>query len=178
MADGYRGLFGAFPYAFKHGDSRVFRLYVILGTLSAIFIGGLFVLSLIVWIGQTASAPGGSLTLSRTFIAVVGLFAAGPLIAPILLVARKHRRGLSYHPRYDTVMAFLGVGFLCSIYVAAIISIPECFELDGEQICRDPASGLFGPIVNILYLLPQPAAIGPPALMMAVMAGGHYLLSR
>ncbi|ATW87598.1 hypothetical protein halTADL_0800 [Halohasta litchfieldiae] len=178
MADGYRGLFGAFPYAFRHGDSRIFKLYVIFGALGAIFIGGLFTLSLVVWIGQTASSPGGSLTLSRTFIAVVGLFAAGPLLAPILLVARKHRRGFSYHPRYDTIMALLGVGFLLSIYVAAIISIPECFELDGEQICRDPASGLFGPIVNILYLLPQIAAVGPPAIMMGVMALGHYLLSR
>ena len=178
MADGYRGLFGAFPYAFRHGDSRVFKLYVILGTLGTAFIGGLFVLSLVVWIGQTASAPGGSLTLSRTFIAVVGLFAAGPLLAPILLVARKHRRGFAYHPQYDTIMALLGVGFLLSIYVAAIVSIPECFELDGSTVCRDPPSGLFGPVVGVLYALPQIAAIGPPVIMMAVMAGGHYLLSR
>jgi len=178
MVDGYRGLFGAFPYAFKHGDSRVFRLYVIGGTLAAIFVGGLFLLSLVVWIGETASAPGGSLTLSRTFIAVLGLFAAGPLIAPILLVARKHRRGFSYHPRYDTIMALLGVGFLLSIYVAAIISIPECFELDGRNVCRDPPSGLFGPVVGVLYALPQIAAIGPPVIMMAGIAGGHYLLSR
>ena len=178
MADSYRGVLGAFPYAFRHGDSRVFKLYVIVGTLGAVFIGGLFLLSLVVWIGQTASAPGGSLTLSRTFIAVLGLFAAGPLIAPILLVARKHRKGLDYHPRYDTIMALLGVGFLLSIYVAAIISIPECFELDGETVCRDPPSGLFGPIVSLLYRLPQIASVGPPVIMMAVIAGGHYLLSR
>jgi len=178
MADGYRGLFGAFPYALRHGDSRIFKLYVILGTLGAVFIGGLFTLSLVVWIGETASAPGGSLTLSRTFIAVVGLFAAGPLLAPILLVARKHRRGFSYHPRYDTIMALLGVGFLLSIYVAAIISMPECFTLDGEEICRDAPSGLFAPMVNVLYLLPQIAAVGPPVIMMGAMAGVHYLLSR
>src|SRR6056297_1541966 len=91
-------------------------------------IGGLFTLSLVVWIGETASTPGGSLTLSRTFIAVMGLFAAGPLLAPVLLVARKHRKGLSYHPRYDTIMALRGVGFLLSIYLAAIISMPESFQ--------------------------------------------------
>ena len=178
MADGYRGLFGAFPYAFRHGDSLVFKLYVLVGALGAAFIGGLFTLSLFVWIGETAGTPGGSLTLSRTFIAVVGLFAAGPLLAPILLVARKHRRGFSYHPRYDTLMALLGVGFLLSIYVAAIISMPECFELDGSTVCRDPPSGPSAPVVSLLYALPQLAAIGPPVIMMGVIAGGHYLLSR
>ncbi len=178
MADGYRGVFGAFPYAFRHGDSLVFKLYVIFGTLAAAFIGLLFVFSLVVWIAETAGSPGGSLTLSRTFIAVVGLFAAGPLIAPILLVARKHRKALSYHPRYDTIMALLGVAFLGSIYVAAIISIPACFELDGETVCRDPASGVFAPIVSVLYALPQLAAVAPPAIMLAVMGGVHYLLAR
>lgn len=178
MADGYRGVFGAFPYAFRHGDSLVFKLYVIVGTLAAAFVGLLFVFSLVVWIAETAGSPGGSLTLSRTFIVVVGLFAAGPLIAPILLVARKHRKSLSYHPQYDTIMALLGVAFLGSIYVAAIVSIPECFELDGETVCRDPASGMFAPIVSVLYSLPQLAAVAPPAIMLAVMGGVHYLLAR
>lgn len=178
MADGYRGLFGAFPYAFRHGDSLVFKLYVVAGTLAALFVGGLFTLSLVVWIGETAGTPGGSLTLSRTFIAVVGLFAAGPLLAPILLVARKHRRGFSYHPRYDTIMALLGVGFLLSVYAAVIISVPECFTLDGETVCRDGPTGLFRPIVTVLYALPQAAAIAPPVLLMAVMAVAHYVLSR
>ncbi|MFO7833183.1 MAG: hypothetical protein R6V31_03800 [Halohasta sp.] len=170
MADSYRGLFGAFPYAFRHGDSLLFRAYVLVGALGAVFIGGLFTLSLVVWIGETASTPGGSLTLSRTFIAVMGLFAAGPLLAPVLLVARKHRKGLSYHPRYDTIMALLGVGFLLSIYVAAIISMPESFQ-------QQP-TGLLAPIVNLLYALPQLAGLAPPVGMMVVMAAGHYRLSR
>ena len=170
MADGYRGLFGAFPYAFRHGDSLLFRAYVLVGALGAVFIGGLFTLSLVVWIGETASTPGGSLTLSRTFIAVMGLFAAGPLLAPVLLVARKHRKGLSYHPRYDTIMALLGVGFLLSIYLAAIISMPENFQ-------QQP-TGLLAPVVDLLYSLPQLAGLAPPVAMMIVMAAGHYRLSR
>ena len=170
MADGYRGLFGAFPYAFRHGDSLLFRAYVLVGALGAVFIGGLFTLSLVVWIGETASTPGGSLTLSRTFIAVMGLFAAGPLLAPVLLVARKHRKGLSYHPRYDTIMALLGVGFLLSIYLAAIISMPENFQ-------QQP-TGLLAPVVGLLYSLPQLAGLAPPVAMMIVMAAGHYRLSR
>jgi len=178
MADGYRGVFGAFPYAFRHGDSLVFKLYVVFGTLAAAFIGGLFLFSLVVWIAETAGSPGGSLTLSRTFIVVVGLFAAGPLIAPVLLVARKHRKQLSYHPRYDTIMALSGLAFLGSIYVAAIISMPESFELDGETVERPPPSGVFGPIVAVLYALPQIGAIAPPAIMMAGMGAVHYLLSR
>ena len=178
MADDYRGVFGAFPYAFRHGDSLIFKLYVIFGTLAAAFIGGLFTFSLIIWIAETAGSPGGSLTLSRTFIAVVGLFAAGPLIAPILLVARKHRKQLTYHPRYDTIMSLTGVAFLGSIYLAAIISMPECFELDGETICRDPPSGTFAPVLSLLYALPQIGAIAPPTIMLAGMGGVHYLLSR
>ncbi len=178
MADGYRGVFGAFPYAFREGDSLLFKLYVVFGTLAAAFVGILFTFSLIVWIAETAGSPGGSLTLSRTFIVVVGLFAAGPLIAPVLLVARKHRKGLGYHPRYDTIIALTGVAFLVSLYVAAIISMPESFELDGETIERPPASGISGPLVSVLYALPQPAAIAPPAIMLAGMGLAHYLLSR
>ena len=178
MADDYRGLFGAFPYAFRKGDSLVFKLYVIFGTLAAAFIGVLFVFSLVVWIAETAGSPGGSLTLSRTFIAVVGLFAAGPLIAPILLVARKHRKQLTYHPRYDTIIALTGVAFLGSIYLAAIISMPECFELDGETVCREPPTGPFAPVVSLLYALPQIGAIAPPMIMLGGMGGVHYLLAR
>jgi len=178
MADGYRGVFGAFPYAFRHGDSLLFKLYVVFGTLAAAFVGILFTFSLVVWIAETAGSPGGSLTLSRTFIVVVGLFAAGPLIAPVLLVARKHRKGLAYHPRYDTIIALTGVAFLVSLYVAAIISMPESFELDGETVDRPPATGVFGPVVSVLYALPQLAAIGPPAIMLAGMGLAHYLLSR
>jgi len=178
MADDYRGVFGAFPYAFRHGDSLVFKLYLVFGTLAAAFVGLLFTFSLVVWIAETAGSPGGSLTLSRTFIVVVGLFAAGPLIAPVLLVARKHRKGLAYHPRYDTIIALSGVVFLVSLYVAAIISMPESFELDGETVDRPPASGVFGPIVAVLYALPQIGAIAPPTIALAVMGVVHYVLSR
>ena len=178
MAEAYRGVIGAFPYAFRQGDSLFFRLYVIVGTLAALFVGGLFTLALVVWIGQTAATPGGSLTLSRTFIAVVGLFTAGPLLAPTLLVARKHRKGLSYHPRYDTIMAALGCVFLISLYVAAIISMPESFTLDGEVVTRPQPSGLTAPIVALLYAIPQIGAIAPPAGLLGVMAAVHYVLSR
>jgi len=178
MGDGYRGVVGAFPYAFRHGDSRVFKFYVVFGTLAALFIGGLFFFALIVWIGQTASAPGGSLTLSRTFIVVIGLFAAGPLLAPTLLVARKHRKGLQYHPRYDTSMALMGALFLFSIYLAAIISIPESFTLDGETVTRDAPSGFFAPLVALLYSIPQIGALAPPTIALSLMSLVHYILAR
>jgi len=178
MGDSYRGVFGAFPYAFRHGDSRIFKLYVVFGTLAALFVGGLFTLALVVWIGQTASAPGGSLTLSRTFLVVVGLLLAGPLIAPTLLVARKHRKELAYHRRYDTVMALTGVLFFASIYVAAIISIPETFTIDGETTTRPEPTGLTGPVVAMLYAIPQLGAVVPPVLAGGVMTVTHYLLSR
>lgn len=177
MADSYRGVIGAFPYAFRNGDSLFFRLYVVIGTLAALFVGTLFTFALVVWIGETASAPGGSLTLSRTFIAVVGLFAAGPLLAPTLLVARKHRKALAYHPRYDTVMAALGYVFLLSIYLAAIISMPESFTLDGETVTRPEPTGLTAPLVSVLYAIPQLGAVAPPTIALGLMALAHAMLS-
>lgn len=171
MADGYRGVIGAFPYAFRHGDSRIFKLYVVFGTLAALFIGGLFTLALVVWIGQTASTPGGSLTLSRTFVAVVGLFAAGPLLAPTLLVARKHRKDLAYHPRYDTIMAATGFAFMLSIYLAAIISVPDSLR-------SGPPTGALAPLLSLLHALPRIGALVPPTGMLGAMAAIHYSLSR
>lgn len=178
MTDGYRTVFGAFPYAFRRSDSLLFKSYVVFGTLAAGLVGSLFLLSLLVWIGETAETPGGSLTLSRTFIVIVGLFAAGPLLAPTLLVARKYRKRLRYHPHYDAVVAALGYLFLLSLYAAAIISMPECFELDGEQVCRDPPSGFFGPVIALLYALPQLAAVAPPLLVSGAIAVAHRFLSQ
>jgi hypothetical protein len=171
MADGYRGVIGAFPYALRNGDSLFFRLYVVVGTLVALFLGGLFTLSIVVQIGNTASAPGGSLTLSRTFVAVVGLFVAGPLLAPTLLVARKHRKGLAYHPRYDTIMAATGFAFMLSIYLAAIISVPDSLR-------SGPPTGALAPLLSLLYALPRIGALVPPTGMLGAMAAIHYLLSR
>jgi hypothetical protein len=180
MADGYRGLFGAFPYAFGRTDSRLFKSYVLVGGLAAGVLSLFVILSIVVLIGQTASIQGGSLTLSRSFYAVVGLFLVAPVIAPILLVARRHRRGLvpDAGVRYDQWLAVAGYVFILSLYVGLVISIPECFVLDGEQVCRGQPTGLFAPVVSVLYGLPQLAALLPPALAGGLIWLVHRRLGR
>lgn len=180
MADGYRGLFGAFPYAFGRTDSRLFKSYVLVGGLAAALLSLFVVLSLVVLFGQTASVQGGSLTLSRAFYIVVGLFLVAPVVAPVLLVARRHRRGLipDAGVRYDQWLAAAGYVFIGSLYVGLVISIPECFVLDGEQVCRGQPTGLLAPVVSTLYALPQLAAVLPPALAGGLIWLVHRVVSR
>lgn len=180
MADGYRGLFGAFPYAFGSTDSRLFKSYVLVGGLAAAALSLFILLALVVLVGQTASIQGGSLTLSRSFYIVVGLFLVGPLLAPILLVARRHRRGLAAAAgvRYDQWLAVAGYVFLASLYVGLVISIPECFVLDGQETCRGAPTGLFAPVISVLYDLPQIAAVAPPLVAGLLIAAVHRVLGR
>lgn len=172
MADGYRGLFGAFPYAFGRTDSRLFKSYVLVGGLAAAVLSLFIVLALVVLIGQTASIQGGSLTLSRAFYIVVGLFVVTPVLAPVLLVARRHRRGLAVDAgsRYDRWLAIAGYVFLSSLFVGLVISVPENFQ---EQ-----PTGLFAPVVSTLYALPPLTALLPPALAGGLIWLVHRRLDR
>ena len=169
----YSGLFGAFPYAYRTSDSRLFRAYVVLGGLLALALGLFFGLALVTLLGQTAGATGGTFTFSRSLFVLVGFFAVAPLVAPVLFAARQHRRGRA-DARYDRTMALLGVAFVLSLYVASVISIPPTFVLDGETVQRDTPTGLFAPIVAVLYALPAATSPIPPALVTLAM----YLVHR
>lgn len=172
MADGYRGLFGAFPYAFGSTDSRLFKSYVLVGGLAAAVLSLFVLLALVVLIGQTASIRGGSLTLSRAFYIVVGLFVVTPVLAPVLLVARRHRRELAAEAgvRYDQWLAVAGYVFLLSLFVGLVISIPEAFQT--------PPTGLLAPVISVLYALPPLAGLVPPLLSGLLIWGVHRLLGR
>jgi hypothetical protein len=163
--EAYRGLFGAFPYAFRASDSRLFRSYVVVGGLAAALIAVTFVLGLVTLIGNTAGAGAGTFTFSRSFFIVVGLAAAAPAVAPVLFVARRHRRATS-DVGYDRALALSGYVFLASLYLLLLISAPENL--------RDPPSGLFAPAVRFLYDLPRTAGLVPPVVAAAAM----YLLHR
>ncbi len=158
MADSYRGVFGAFPYAFRESESVLFRSYVVVGGLAAALLALVFVLAVVVVFGRTAGMQGGSLTLSRSFVALVGLLSVLPAVAPVLLAARAHRTGDIDSPHYEPLLALGGYAFLLSLYLAAVASMPETFVLDGETVARPPASGVFGPVVAGLYAMPPVAA--------------------
>jgi hypothetical protein len=173
--DSYSGLPSAFPYAFRASDSRLFKAYA---AVSAV-LGGLFALlmaiAIVVLIGNTASAPGGSLTLSRTFYVVVGLFVFAPLVAPVLFVARRHRRETPVRERYDAALGASGFLFALSVYLGVVASMPEQYRVGEELTSRPEPSGVFAPVVEALYSLPAAASpLVPLAGALLVYAAHRY----
>ncbi len=173
MASGYDGVFGAFPYAFRESDSRLFKLYVAASAVAigliALFVGA----ALVVLIGRTAAVQGGSLTLSRSFYVVIGLLVVLPAIAPTLLVARRYRRGSRGSTRHEAALAAAGFVFLLSIYLGVVASMPETFTLDGETVARPPPSGAFAPVVAALYAIPSVFAWSVPLAGAALVGLAH-----
>lgn len=153
----YGGLVTAFPYSFRASDSRVFRAYAFVAGSLGLLLILLYGMTLTVWffstLGQSAIV-----TISNAFLGVVALFVLGPLFAPVLLVARHHRRG-DADAGYDFRMALAGFLFVASLYVGLVISVPP----DQQQ----PVSGLFGSIAEQFYALPQ--AVGVVAPLLAAM---------
>ncbi len=169
----YSGLFGAFPYAFRRSESRLFRLYAVVGSLLALLVALLFTFAVVVAFGNTSGATGGTFTFSRSLFVLVGFFAVGPLVGPVLFVARQHRRGRS-DPRYDAAMAAMGFLFVLSLYLGAVASIPAEFTLDGETVQRGAPTGLLAPVVGLLYALPPVASV----LIPLVVAAGMFVVHR
>lgn len=122
-ADAYGGVIGAFPYAFRQSPSRAFRVYVILASLVTIavtiIIGG-GVIDLLAESGRAEGTAG----FVRGFYLLVGVLALAPLITPVLLVARRHRRGTERHQRYDMAIAFAGFVYVLLLYVGLVASAP------------------------------------------------------
>jgi len=124
MAAGYRGLPGAFPYAYRSSGSWTLRAYVVLGGLAAAFVGLLFGAGVLALIGRTAGIGGGTFTLSRALFVLVGFLAVAPMVAPVLLVARRHRHG-HHDDRYDTALAVAGFCYLVALWLGAVLAAPS-----------------------------------------------------
>lgn len=163
----YRGAPGAFPYAFRASESRLFRSYAVLGGVLASLVAVVFLIALVVLVADTAGTGGGTFTFVRAFFVFVGFLVVAPLVAPVLLVARHHRRTGS-NPRYDAALAAAGYLFILSLYLGLVISIPP------DQQAR-PA-GRLAPLVALFYDLPQLAGLVPPTLAAALMALAHRFL--
>lgn len=163
----YRGLPGAFPYAVRQSESWLFRAYAVVGGLLAALVGLGFLIALVVLLARTSGAAGGTFTFSRAFLLVVGLFVVAPVVAPVLLVARRHRLGGSDR-RYDAALAVAGFAYVLALYLGVVASMPECFVIDGQRECPSPPSGPLGPAVAALYAVPPVAS---PAFPLAGAAG-------
>jgi hypothetical protein len=140
--DAYGGLPGAFLYAFRRSDSALFRAYVLLGGGLAALLAVLFGIALIVTVANSLGAAAGSGTFSfvRAFVLFVGLLVVFPLVAPVVLVARRHRRRGST-VAYDRALATGGFLVAAGLYLGAVLSRP---------------AGLFG--------LPRTTGLLPPLL--------------
>lgn len=160
--DEYSGLLGAFPYAFRRSQSTAFRLYAVASGLLGAFVAGLIVLTLVVWIANPVGLVG-----ERAFLGVIAIFLFGPLFAPVLLVARRHRRGRG-DPRYDRGLAVAGFVFVLTLWVGLVVSVPP-----GQQ--AEP-TGLFAPVAAALYSLPQSASLLPPLFGAVGILVAHRLL--
>jgi hypothetical protein len=176
MADGYNGVFGAFPYAFRSSRSLVFKAYVLSSALAVGVISLFILFGLVVLIANTAAVPGGSLTLSRSFYIVVGLLVVLPAMTPTLLVARRHRRGTESRAGYETALAVAGFLFLFSVYLGVVASMPETFVLDGETVMRPAPSGVFAPVIAFLYAVPPVLSWTIPLAGALVIGAVHRLL--
>ena len=194
MSGDYRGVVGAFPYAFRRSGSWLFRSYVVVSALATLLVGLIVTAGLVVLIANTAQFAGGSLTLSRSFYVVVGLLVVLPMVAPTLLVARRHRVGRggsgasasgsgngsaaadagavdanadARGARYDAALALAGYLFILSVYVGLVTSVPP-----GQQVA---ASGALAPAVRLLYDLPAAAGLAFPVAAAAAMALVHRI---
>jgi|AntRauTorcE11898_2_1112593.scaffolds.fasta_scaffold17691_2 hypothetical protein len=164
-SDGYSGIFGTFPYAYRHSESRLLRSYVVLGGLLAGLVALVFTFAFVTTVASTLGSGGGTFTFVRSFVVIVGALLVIPLVGPVVLVARRHRRTGSTL-EYDRALATGGYLFAFSLYVTLVISAPP--EL------RDDPSGALAPVVELLYDLPAVAGAAPPLLALGV----GYLLHR
>ncbi|PSQ37119.1 hypothetical protein BRD11_00425 [Halobacteriales archaeon SW_12_69_24] len=157
----YSGLFSAFPYAFRASESRLFRAYAVLGGLAALLVVLVFAAALVNLMGETAGVRGGTFTFSRAFFVVLMVLVFAPLVAPVLLVARRHRREGSDR-RYDRALAAAGYLFLCSVYAALGVSVPPALQADSP-----------GAVGAFLYSLPTEAAVVPPVIAVLALSLAH-----
>jgi hypothetical protein len=169
----YAGVLTAFPYAFRESESRAFRVYAALSGLFTLLLAFYFAAAVTVAVSNTLGAAGGTFTFSRSFLVFVALAVVAPVVAPVLFVAREHRRGRAT-PAFDARMAALGGVYALAVYAAAIISMPPEFTLDGDTVTRPPPSGLLAPLIRVLYAMPPLSSVLPPAVVALAM----YLLDR
>ncbi len=167
MTDSYRGVFGAIPYAIRNTDSWTMRVYGIVGGAAAGAIALVVTLALVVWMGETAGVQSGTFLFSRSLYVIAGFAAVAPLLAPLLFVARRHRRNDPVASGYDRWLAYAGFLFLISLYLGMVISAPADL--------RDPTGSA---VVSALYALPAAAGVVPPIVAGAVVFWTHYRLRR
>lgn len=163
----YNGLPGAFRFAFRRSDSRLFKLYAGVALVLATLVTILFALAVVVLIGDTVDGGDGTISLLRSFFILVGLLVVLPILAPVLFVARRHRRGIGDDVGYDRRLASTGFLFILAVYLGLVISTPP------EQ--QASVDGALGSVLGVLYGLPSIVGLVPPVVAVLVLYGTHRL---
>lgn len=150
---GYSLVWRSLKVAFG-SDSYLLRSYAVVGGLLATLVVVLVALAFPGWVARTLYG-GGTATFSRAFLLVSGLLVVAPVLAPVVLAARRHRRG-SATRRSDALFALSGYLFAGSLYVALLVSAPP-----GQ---REAPPSAVAPVVEFLYGLDPILAVVPPVL--------------
>lgn len=159
--DDYAGLPGAFRFAFTHSPSYALRLYVLASALVGGFVAVILALALLLWLVEPAGLVG-----ERALLGVIAILLLGPLFAPVLLVARRHRRTGS-DARYDRALAAAGFAFVLSVYAGLVATVPPEWQSD--------PTGPLAPAADFLYGLPPTWGLLPPVAGALLIALAHLL---
>lgn len=149
MSGDYRGLVGAIRSAIRRSDSLLFRTYTVASVLVGGFATVLLVLGVVSWLATPA--PIGQ----RALLGVIALLLLVPLLAPVLVVARRHRRGVGDR-RADAVVGLAGFGFVLSVYLALLISDPNPHAVTGPL---GPAIAAIDAVPRGYWILPLLLAV-------------------
>jgi hypothetical protein len=160
--DGYSGVLGALPYAAGVTDSWLFRAYVVAATAIMGLVALLVALALLQLVAGTAGTPGGTLTFERAVFVLFGLAAIAPLLAPILVVARRHRLGIDTGQGVDRIFGLVGALAILSLWLGLVVTAPDPLEPPG------------GPVVGLLNALPDALGVVVPIGVVAL----EYALVR
>jgi len=137
----YSGLFGAYRYAFRKSNSRLFRAYVAVSALVGVYVS-ILLLSAVIWWAANPLQFG-----EKALLSVAGVLVLGPLFGPVLIVARRYRLGLD-RPGFDVLLALAGAGFLVSVWLGLFVSAPD--SIGNTPFPR--VYGLVPPVVAALLI--------------------------
>lgn len=149
MSGDYRGLVGAIRSAIRRSDSFLFRAYALASVLVGGFATVLLVLGVVSWLATPA--PIGQ----RALLGVIALLLLVPLLAPVLVVARRHRRGVGDR-RADAIVGLAGFGFVLAVYLALLISDPNPHAVTGSL---GPAVAAIDAVPRGYWILPLLLAV-------------------
>lgn len=152
---GYRGVIGAFPYAWRTSVSWGFRAYVVVAAIivigvTVVIAGGVMQLL------ASAGRSGGVGAFVRAFYILVGAAIVVPVVVPVLVVARRHRMGGRVSRGTERVLAGAGVAFILSVYLGLVASTPPANQ---EQL-----TGWVGVVAAWLYGLPRFMGVVAPII--------------